>query len=233
MKLYKIFLLALIFLTACSPQATPTASPPDVSETDSATEQNSSRDPSTAWLWKEIRDERFGFGLAVPCWWEVTDMPADGIIASMTVRNYDEAFFTKYSDKGSWIGGNPPQGVISMDITAVTGIDPTLSLEEAYLTSVDSSTYTVTSSQEKDINGRIYTVIALKNQKNQSEPTSIVYIKGLAPDTILIFSTTPNEAMFSNDAQAIFSSFSSVPDEEIVIPQLLPSNALINVACPL
>jgi hypothetical protein len=230
MKHVTILILIFALLTSCAPQAD--ATPPASSTTALPTQSNPIFNPDPAWLWTEVRDERFGFGIAMPCWWQIAPMPAEGVIATMTIRNYDEPFFLANSDSGTWKGGRPPQGVMSMDITAATGIDPTLSIVDAYLQLVDTATYAVLTTQEKNIGGRTYTVVALKNQINPSEPASVVYLKGLTPDSILIFRAFPTEAIFSADAQAIFSSFAGVPDEEVVFPDFIPSPALINVACP-
>jgi hypothetical protein len=119
-----------------------------------------------------------------------------------------------------------------MDITVATGIDPTLSMVDAYLTLVDTETYSVLSTQERNISDRVYTVVALKSQINPSEQASIVYLKGLTPDSILIFSTYPTEAIFSSDAQLIFGSFASVEDEAVILPDVIPAPAVINMACP-
>ncbi|MBL8051105.1 MAG: hypothetical protein JNM46_07775 [Anaerolineales bacterium] len=226
-------ILIFVLLIACAPQtesanATPLAS----GATALPTQSESIFSPSATLLWTEVRDERFGFGFAMPCWWQFTEMPAEGILSTMTIRNYDDNFFIRNSEEGVWKGGRPPQGVMSMDITVATGIDPTLSMVDAYLTLVDTATYSVLSTQEKNISDRVYTVVALKNQINPSEQASVVYLKGLTPDSILIFSTYPTEAIFSNDAQVIFGSFASVQDEAVILPEVLPAPALINLACP-
>lgn len=232
MRQVTILILIFALLSACTPQTeSAIATPLTTGGTALPTQSESIFINSPTILWTELRDERFGFGIAVPCWWQVTSMPAEGIIATMTVRNYDEQFFLAHSEKGAWKGGRPPQGVMSMDITAATGIDPSLSMLDAYLQYVDTSTYAVLSTQEKIINDKVYSVVAMKNQINPNEPASVVYLKGLTPDSILIFRAFPTEAIFSADALSILGSFASVPDETIVLPNVMPSPALIGAAC--
>lgn len=231
-----VLMLILIPQLETSPQTssdhstallTPTGLPAQPTQADSA--------PSIIppLLWQEQRDERFGFGIAVPCWWEVTPMPLEGFIASMTIRSYDEAFFLANSAKGVWLGGVAPEGAISMDITAATGIDPTLTTTEAYLQLVDANIYTVNNVIEKSVGNNAFTIIILKNKLNTTEPDSLVYITGLAPNAILIFSTTPTQAIHSSDAQAILSSYAGTQDEPITFPKIPPSRPLINKACEL
>jgi hypothetical protein len=229
MKQVVTLFLIITLLSACAPAD---ATPPASSATALPTQSESIFQPSPSILWTEIRDERFGFGFAMPCWWQFTEMPAEGILSTMTIRNYDDNFFIRNSENGVWKGGRPPQGVMSMDITVATGIDPTLSMVDAYLTLVDTETYSVLSTQERNISDRVYTVVALKSQINPSEQASIVYLKGLTPDSILIFSTYPTEAIFSSDAQLIFGSFASVEDEAVILPDVIPAPAVINMACP-
>lgn len=232
MKQIITLILITTLLTACTPQADITATPLSSGETALPPQPESSFQPSPTILWKEVRHERFGFGVAVPCWWEVTEMPVEGILSTMTIRNYNNPFLATYSENGVWKGGKPPQGAMSMDITVATGIDPALSMLDAYLTLVDTSTYSVLDTQEKNISDRVYTVVVLKNQVNPSEPSIVAYLKGSSPDSILIFSTSPTEAIFSTDAQLIFGSFANAQDEAIILPEVLPAPAIINMACP-
>src|SRR5690606_8579769 len=135
-------------------------------------------------------------------------------------------------ENGVWKGRRAPQGVISMDITVASDIDPALSLVDAYLTLIDTETYSVVSTQDRNISDNIYTVVALKNQNNPNEQTSVIYLKGLTPDSILIFKSYPTEAIFSTDAQVILGTFASAQEQEVVLPEVMPAPALISAACP-
>lgn len=229
MKQAITLILIVTMLSACAPAK---ATPPASAETALPTQSESILQPSPTWLWSEIRDERFGFGLAIPCWWQYTKMPAEGILSTMTIRNYDDDFYATYSENGVWKGGRAPQGVISMDITVASDIDPALSLVDAYLTLIDTETYSVVSTQDRNISDNIYTVVALKNQNNPNEQTSVIYLKGLTPDSILIFKSYPTEAIFSTDAQVILGTFASAQEQEVVLPEVMPAPALISAACP-
>lgn len=232
------FLVIVLTMTACASQATQpqtppiaTEAPPLLTEAPATLPQTDSEAEASSHAWKEIRDLRFGIGLAVPCSWIVTPMPPEGFISSMGLRNYDDAFLAANSEKGTWKNGIAPQGVVAMDITAVTGIDPNLTMVESYMQFVDTTTSAFVSSEEKQIGNHVMTLITLQNLLNPSEPNTTVYLAGLAPDAILIFNTSPAEAINSSDIQAILSSFAGVQDEPVTMPTVEPSSALTDSTC--
>lgn len=184
-------------------------------------------------FWIEQRNERFGFGIATPCWWEVTPMPAEGVISSMTVRNFDEAFFLANSDKGAWLGGIPPKDVVSIDITVATDIDLTQTLAKSFLQLVDTNTYSINNAIDRTIGNNTFTIVVLENVNNPSEPNSVIYLTSLEPNALVIFSATPPQAIQSNDVQAILSSFAASADELVKFPQVAPEEPLINKPCDL
>src|SRR5688572_5311161 len=239
--LFVLVLAALVFVFFPQTESTTPASPSDNPATPliptnlpvQPTQAGSSPSLISNSLWQEQRNERFGFGIAVPCWWEVTPMPAQGVLSSMTIRSYDEAFFLANSEKGTWLGGIAPEGAISMDITAATGIDPNLTMSQAYLQLIDTNIYMVSNVIERSVGNNLFTIFVLNNMMNPSEPASLVYVTGLAPDAILIFSTTPTQAIHSSDAQAILSSYAGAKDEPVIFPKIQPSKQLINKACEL
>lgn len=233
-----LFILIASLSAACTPQilSTPTQiptheqTPLPAPATDSApTAESNTQALSSAW--KEIRDPRFGFGLAVPCWWIVNPMPVEGYIASMGIRSYDDAFFAANSEKGFWKNSVVPQGAVSMDITAATGIDPSLSMVEAYMQFVDTTSSAFVSSEERQVGNHIMTLITLQNLLNPAEPNTTGYVVGLAPDAILIFNTYPANAINSSDVQAILTSFAGVQDEPVTLPTVQPSPALTDPSC--
>lgn len=219
---------ALFIFTACAP--VPAAEPtPQPTLAQPAPQEEA---VSGAVLWREVRNERFGFGIAVPCWWEITPMPADGVISSMTIRSFDEAFFAANSEKGVWLGGVPPQGAVSMDITAATGMDPSVNITDSYAQLVDGTLYSIIHSQERTIGENLFTVITLQNLINENEAPSVVHVSGLSPDTILIFSVYPVDAIRNSDVQAILASYAGTSAEAINLPKIPPQPALTNKACP-
>ncbi|MDL1941807.1 hypothetical protein FBQ99_05610 [Chloroflexi bacterium CFX2] len=224
------FLTSILLVAACAP--TPSTAAPLPSTDEAAPPTQAESNPS-ALLWKEVRNERYGFGIAVPCWWEVTPMPAEGVIASMTIRSYDEAFFAANSERGEWIGGVPPQGAVSMDITAATGMDPSLTVTDSYAQLIDGTSYSIIHSQERALGKNRFTVITLKSFINENAPPSIVYISSLSPDTILIFSVIPVDALYSDDVQAILSSYAAANSDPVTMPKIPPGPALIEKSCPI
>ena len=84
-------MLIAAIISACSPSIPQTEERP----TPIATEEPqaiptqiepTSQPASTAW--KVVRDQRYEFGLAVPCWWLITPIPVDAIGGGvMTIRN--------------------------------------------------------------------------------------------------------------------------------------------------
>ena len=70
--------------------------------------------PGTAG-WVEYRDPRYGYGLALPCYWTVTPTPMEGTFATMSARSYSDEFFAAHSDRGVWTGDAWPAGAYKLD----------------------------------------------------------------------------------------------------------------------
>ncbi|MBN8581652.1 MAG: hypothetical protein J0L96_13350 [Anaerolineae bacterium] len=226
-KRLNLFVTLLFFLAACTPQAevTPTAE----AATEVAPGGIVVEDQSVFWL--ELRETRFGFGLVIPCWWQVDGMPAEGNVSTMTLSNFDDAFFKEYSKDGDWIGGVPPQGVMSMTITAAVA-DPSLSDADAYLSYVDPATTEVVASQSQNFGTNAYTVLTLKNKQNPNLAALSVYVTRLAPDTILVFNSYPPETIVSSDFAAILSSYARTESIPVTFPSYAPQPALGDLICP-
>lgn len=182
--------------------------------------------------WKEFREPRFGFGIVIPCWWQVTPMPVDGEVSTMNIRNYDDAYFLKYSENGTWKGGTPPQGVISIDITALS-IDPNLSIEEAYMQRVDPNTTELVSAKERNFGNNTYTVITIRNKTSPNYPALTVYAIGLNSNTMLAFIAYPPQEFSASDVQAILASFAGNKAQSVTVPEVAPSPALSDMSCPI
>ena len=56
-------------------------------------------DPIWTSSWTEYRDERYGYGLAVPCHWVQLPPPLEGNFATLTVLSYDEQFRAQNSER--------------------------------------------------------------------------------------------------------------------------------------
>lgn len=217
----------LFFVTACTPQVKSTPTP-------EAAKENVSggiivEDQSVLWL--ELRETRFGFGLVLPCWWQVEGMPPEGNVSTMTLSNFDDAFFEQYSQDGDWIGGTPPIGVMSMTITAAL-TDPSLSEEEAYMRYVDPITTEVVASQSQKFGRNTYTVLTLRNNQNTNLAGLSVYITRLDPETILVFNSYPPETITSPDFAAILTSYARTGSIPVTFPDYAPQPALGDLNCP-
>lgn len=227
-KRLNMFVTLLFFLAACTPQAEVTPTP--TAAVEAAPGGIVVEDQSIFWL--ELRETRYGFGLVIPCWWQVEGMPPEGDVSTMTLSNFDDAFFREYSQDGNWIGGVPPQGVMSMTITAAI-TDASLSEEDSYMRYVDSATTEVIASQSQNFGANAYTVLTLKNKQNPNLAGLSVYITRLAPETILVFSSYPPETIVSPDFAAILTSYARTGSIPVTFPDYAPQQALDDFNCPL
>lgn len=225
-KFITILSLSLFILSGCATPAapeTPTAVPTQVS----GVVVN-----DLTLLWKEIRDEQTGYGLAVPCWWQVKSIPVEteGNISSVAIRNYDDNFFKTYSENGDWIGGTPPQGVVVMSVTAAK-TSPDLSTEESYLQYTRPGSVEVISSLDRKIGEVTYTLVTIESTTDNTLPALTVFINRLSPEVVLIVNAYPPEVIISNDFQTILSSL-VVEGQDITLPSMAPEEALFNGICP-
>ena len=227
-KIFTIVCLNLFLLSACATPAT-TEAPPTV-PTQAQTSGFVIDDSSV--LWKEIRDEETGYGLAVPCWWQVKAIPVEteGNISSIAIRNYDDNFFNTYSENGDWIGGTPPEGVVVMSVT-VAKTTSELNTEESYMQYTQPGTVEVIASQEKKVGELTYTLVTVKSSTDTTLPALTVFINRLSPETVLIINAYPPQAIVSSDFQMILSSL-TLEGETVSIPSNPPEQALVNIVCP-
>ena len=187
--------------------------------------------PSVSMLWVGYRDERYGIGLAFPCWWAFTPMPTEGYGGAMTLRSFDEEYFRAHSTKGNWNGDVPPEGVFALDVGVFEGFDPALSLVDAWNTVTDPSMSVIVAAEEQVIGQNTATVIQLQNVNNDSEPPFTMYLYRLTPDKILFVSPLFQDRLAANDIQGILTSLSLSPDVPIQVPTVAPHPPLIPAAC--
>ncbi len=202
------------------PESSPTTEVVPVTET-----------PPVSILWVGYRDERFGIGLAFPCWWVFTPMSTEGIGGSMTLRSFDEEYIRARSTKGNWNDNVVPEGVFALDIGVFEEIDPTLSTTEAWAGMTDPSMSMIVSSEEQVIGQNQATVIRMQNVVNTNDPLFTMYLFRLAPDKILMVSPLYQDRLGSNDIQGILSSLALSPDQPIQVPTVPPHEPLIAAAC--
>ncbi len=184
-------------------------------------------EPSRAW--KEVRDTRYGFGLAVPCWWLVTPIPEQAMGGVMTIANYDETYFAANSNKGYW---DWPNGTLKIDIAPFEGVDPNLSDVDAYMKFVDTSMEGLVSSETKQIGAHTMNVLTMQNMVNQNEPPYQIFILRLAADKLLLINPIPKSIINTPDFQTMLNSLVLTPQEQVVLPTTDPSaTPLIEASC--
>jgi hypothetical protein len=234
MKKIFISLLTIFLAAACSPlQATPTPQPlppleqtlPTLTEEPAPVPQAES--PSAAW--KEVRDARYGFGLAVPCWWLVSPIPPQGSGGVMGLTNYDEAYFMANSQKGYW---DWPNGTLKIDVVVMEDINPALSDTDAYMAMVDTSIEGIVASETKQTGLHTATVLTIQNQVNQNDPPIRIFLYRLAPDKLIMLNPIPQSIIDTPDFQAILASIALTPEETVLIPTSAPvATPLIEASC--
>ncbi len=179
--------------------------------------------------WKPIRDVRYGFGLAVPCWWLFTPIPADAIGGGvMTIKNYDDAYFMANSSKGFW---DWPNGTLKLDVIVMEGIDPANSDIDGYLQFSDPTMERLDTVESQQFGSRFVTVASLANVDNPNSPITKVYFFRLAPDKLLMINPTPQTITDTPDFQAILTSIVLASEEQIALPLITPAPALIDSSC--
>ncbi len=193
-----------------------------------------SGEPALEGQWVEYRDPKYGFGLAIPCWWPYSPIPTQGIGGTMTIHSYDEAYFLANSTKGWWTGGDWPEGASKLDITVWQDFDPSLTTLEAFNTTFDPTSSEIASMHEVRIGENDALLVEMRNLVNTSDPNSRLYIFRPADDTLLMVSAAPDRALDSSDVQAMLASLSLSPDQPVNLPRVAPAPAIIPLPaeCP-
>jgi len=226
---YLLVVLALSF-TACGPQPAtlePTSLPTEVPMTRTPFPSAAAPVPATQTTnsaWVEYRDPRYGYGLALPCYWTVSPTPMLGMFATMSARSYTDEFLNSNSDRGNWIGDHWPAGAMNLNVVAIEGIDPSLSMINAirqFYTSY-SSEQSLLSVDEISFEGRTGYVATVAGGLQGGETVRIVYFS-INPNTLAAFTFSPSEALNSSDAQAILYSFTLAADQPVSFPPQNPS----------
>jgi len=179
--------------------------------------------------WKPIRDVRYGFGLAVPCWWLFTPIPEDAINGgAMTIKNYDDAFFMANSSKGFW---DWPNGALKLDVIVMEGIDPAKSDIDGYLQFSDPTMERLVAVESQQLSSHTVTIGTIANVNNTNDPDVKLFFFRLAPDKLLMINPVPQSIIDTPDFQALLASVVLTPEEQIALPLITPAPALINDTC--
>jgi len=229
-----LLLLIALFVSACAPSVAPIEESPAPFPTEEPQAVPTQAEPapqpdrpiSTAW--RAVRDQRYEFGLALPCWWIVHPIPEGGFGGAMTIYNYDEAYFNTHSTKGFW---EWPNGTLKMDVIVMEGIDPANSDIDGYMQFSDPSMERVDAVESQQFGSHTATVASLANVDNPNSPITKVYFFRLAPDKLLMVNPIPQSIIDTPDFQAILTSIVLTPDEQVMLPTITPAPALIDSSC--
>jgi len=235
MKKYLLLpLLIALFVSACASVVAPTEESPTPILTEEPQAVPTQAEPipqpeqPIATAWKAIRDPRYGFGLAVPCWWVVNPIPEGSFGGAMTIYNYDEAYFMANSTKGFW---DWPNGTLKLDVIVMEGIDPANSDIDGYLQFSDPTMERVDAVESQQFGSHSATVASLANVDNPNSPITKVYFFRLTPDKLLMVNPTPQTITDTPDFQAILTSIVLASEEQIALPLITPAPALIDSSC--
>lgn len=183
-------------------------------------------------LWREVRPANTRVGFAVPCWWQVGEMPAEGGIRSLSLRSYDEAFFAANSVKGNWVDDVWPEGAFKLDLGLIAIADPNLDTASAYATLVDPTMELIQGSRELQLGSHTWVEISLVSVLHPDQPANRVYVFRLAQNELLMVAPYPQPAApDSAVVQALLSSFAMSSEEAVLIPEVDPGINLTEAAC--
>jgi hypothetical protein len=229
-----IALLLFVFtISSCAPSVAPTEELPIPAATEEplpTTPPEIAPQPelpiSTAW--KAIRDQRFGFGLAVPCWWLVSPIPDEGFGGAMIIKNYDDAYFNANSNKGFW---DWPNGTLKLDVVVMEGVDPAKSDVDAYMEITDPTITGIVSAEQQQFGAHTATVLTVANLVNTNDPDMRLFFYRPSPNILIMIVPVPQTIIDTPDFQALLSSIVLTPDEQITLPTITPAPALIDASC--
>jgi hypothetical protein len=174
--------------------------------------------------WKDYRDPRYGYGLALPCFWQVNPTPTDGYSGVMTAHSWSEDFFNANSVRGNWINDIWPAGAISLQVWGEEQVDPVLSTSEAITNYYNTSeTDTIVSLDDVSFGGNNATLVTLASILHPEEISKVITFR-LAPDKILFFAFNPQTSLDLKDTQGILNSLVFSSEEVIAVPTFDPSN---------
>jgi hypothetical protein len=164
----------------------------------------------------KYRDPKFGYGLALPCFWVI--YPGVG---RPSIMSYDEAFLRAHSVRGHWLNNEWPEGAVKIDVVVFDDIDPSLSLAEVAFQRLTNERQYVHSTEEVTV-GAHPAVLAEMRDSQDASVSYILPLFRLSPDRILFFSVMPRRALTSPDVQAIIASLALSPEQGIAMPSTAP-----------
>jgi hypothetical protein len=178
--------------------------------------------------WVEYWDQRYGYGMAVPCHWTVYPTPLEGEAATLSMMSYDESFIRAHTDKGEWKNNQPAKGALKIDLTVFERIAPDASLEDVVRQKLTNEFSTIESVQEKALGLRQVVLAILARRVDASDKNQVIAFR-ISPDKVLLMSVLPTSAWGSSDVQGVLDSFAFSHQEKIVIPSTSPATVLAPV----
>ncbi|MGE5250322.1 MAG: hypothetical protein ACM3QS_08930, partial [Bacteroidota bacterium] len=181
---------------------------------------------SAALGWMQYRDPRYGYGIALPCYWSVTPTPMEGTYAAMTARSYSDEFFAQHSERGEWLGGVWPAGAYKLDAVVFENMDASLPVPDAlrlwYSIPQNASEQQLVAVEETSFGSRTSYLATLQGGLQGAEKVRIVYFP-LRPGRLIGFVFLPGTALESPDVQAILASFVPTSAEAVNFPGRPPA----------
>ena len=231
-KSFRFLLLVLLITSACAPSSIITEETPvpivNEEPLSGPTQISSEPQPELPVVtdWRAVRDPRYGFGFAIPCWWLTNEITSDNGL--YTVKNYDDAYFNANSSKGFW---DWPNGTLKLDIVVFEGSDPAISDADAFMQQSDPTITGLVSAEQMQYGSHMATTVVLSNVNNPSEPHTRLFLFRIAPDKLLMINPIPQSIIDTADFQALLTSVVFTTDEQIALPLINPAPALIESSC--
>lgn len=172
-------------------------------------------------LWVEYWDPYYGYGLALPCYWNIYPTRADAGPGSPSIRSYDMYFSLAHSIKGQWKDGEWPQGAVKFDLYVSEEVDPSLSLVDAARQELAKQEFIVQSIEEVAIGSQTAALAVRGGQDDPSIPDK-TYVFRLSPSSMLFFYVFPRQMLDSPEVQAIIASLAVSNAEKITMPVIPP-----------
>jgi hypothetical protein len=214
---------AAIPATATPAPATETAAPPtntvERPATATPTPSTQASEVSEPSLWIDYRDA-YGYGLALPCFWQIVPPPEEALGGAPIVASYDELYAMAHSVRGHWIDGVWPPGAVKIDVIVFQDVDPTLSLEGAVRSRLTNDR--IESTEEVLLGEHHALSVVLEDQPGQPLGANRVHVVRLSPSSFILFSVLPRRALETPTVQGILASLARSPDEAVSIPSFQP-----------
>ncbi len=215
-------------LAACGPVGAEATQPPVLVETQEAvteapvTEAPATEAPAPHPAWVEYRDARYGYGIAVPCYWPIIPTPLEGFAATMTMHSYTEEYFAANSERGEWLGGIWPDGALKADVIVWENVPAEQTLVEFLTAGFESDTQEITATEE--VTFGLHPALVAHTLTTFGE--GLVALFRISPDRVLMFVPFPPERFENPDMLLVLASLALTADEAVTLPTVAPGAPL-------